>query len=536
MAQCTHCTGQHDAGALFCPTTGKAISVSRIQEGTLIDDKYRIVRRMASGGMGAVYEVVHERIGRKLAMKFILPELAASKEVSQRFEIEARAASAIGHDNIVEVTDMGTTSDGLPFLVMEYLDGFDLGALIEDGAVEQGRTVHIVAQVLAALEAAHGQQIIHRDLKPENVFLIERAGDPSFVKLLDFGISKFAGGEEAKLHLTSTGLILGTPYYMSPEQARGERNIDQRSDLFSVGVILYQLLTGQRPFAAENLNQLLYQITSGQVTSPRELDPEIPMALERVVLKALAHDAEHRFATATEFRAALLGQRPLSTQEMPPARISTDHIRVPGAFQPTLANGTDTDIDPAAKSTPLAWTGSQRRPGGRGLMWLGLSGLVAVVAVVVVLLMRGRSPAPAPRPGAAPAAAMTPAPMPAVMEVPQVRRIPAETIRLTLRLDPADARVSLDDEPVTSTPIQLPRSVSSHQLRVEADGYQTQQLKVVATSDQTLVINLKPSPRAAMRSGHRRRRARRVAAPPDMRPAIPVRPAGMKQIRAITDI
>lgn len=539
MTQCPHCTGHHDDGALFCPTTGKAISVSRIQQGTLIDGKYRIVCRVASGGMGAVYEVVHERIGRKLAMKFILPELAANKEVSKRFEIEARAASAIGHENIVEVTDMGTTSDGLPFLVMEYLEGLDLAVLLDQGPVDQGRTVHIVSQVLAALEAAHERQIIHRDLKPENIFLIERRGDPDFVKLLDFGISKFAGGEEAKLHLTSTGLILGTPYYMSPEQARGERQLDQRSDLFSMGVILYQLLTGERPFAADNLNQLLYQITSGKLTPPRELNPEISLPLERVVQKALAHEVQHRFGSASEFRAALLGEKQLSTREMPPARVSTDHLKVAGVFAPTLAETTDTDVNPAARGTPLAWTGDRTRKtssSSRGLVWAGLAGLVVVAAVVTVVLTRNHGQRPDRGSAAAPQAPVTQAAtMQASVVAPQVMRIPTETIRLTLRLDPAQARVSLDGKRVTKTPIELPRSVSAHMVRVEADGYVAQDLKVIATSDQTLVIQLKPQPRPTVRRRRRRRRRRPVMRPPP-RPVMRARPPGMKQIRAITDI
>lgn len=541
MSQCPHCTGQHDHGALFCPTSGKAISVSRIQKGTLIDGKYRIVRRVASGGMGAVYEVMHERIGRQLAMKFILPELAASKEVSQRFEIEARAASAIGHENIVEVTDMGTTSDGLPFMVMEYLEGCDLAALLEQGPVGTDRTVHIVSQVLAALEAAHGQQIIHRDLKPENVFLIERGGDPNFVKLLDFGISKFAGGEEAKLHLTSTGLILGTPYYMSPEQARGERDLDQRSDLFSVGVILYQLLTGKRPFAADNLNQLLYQITSGQLTAPRELNPDISPALERVVQKALAHEAKHRFSSAPEFRAALLGEKQLTTREMPPARVSTDHLKVPGAFQPTMADSTDMDVDPGAKGTPLAWTGdrTQRTASGRGLLWAGLAGLIVVVAVVTVVLVRSQTPRGDHAKAGAPSESVKPPPVAATMAAPSIMRIETETIRLSLRLDPAEARVFLDGKGVTTTIVELPRSVSVHVLRVEADGYVTQKLKVAATSDQTLVIQLKPLPSSALRRRRRRHAMRptmRLTMRPTMRPAMRDAPMGMKQIRAITDI
>ncbi len=532
MTLCPHCTGAHSADALFCPTTGKAISVSRIQEGTLVDDKYRIIRRVASGGMGAVYEVLHERIGRRMAMKFILPELAANAEVSQRFEIEARAASAIGHENIVEITDMGTTGDGLPFLVMEYLEGIDLAELLERFEVGVARTVHIVEQVLAALEAAHEQRIIHRDLKPENIFLIQRGDDPDFVKLLDFGISKFAGGEEAKLHLTSTGLILGTPYYMSPEQARGERDIDQRSDLFSVGVILYQLLTGERPFAAENLNQLLYQITSGRITSPRELNPEIPEPLERVVRKALAHEADHRFQDAASFRSALVGQRPLSTRELPPLRVATDRTSSPAATDPTLASD---GVDPSARSTPLAWTGGTTRSRSTS-RWLIGAGLVVVLLAAMGLALMLHRPGPkgddhkAPT---APTATMATSPVvPTAMVAPPPRRHASDTVQVTLRLDPAGARVSVDGTVTTSRPILLQRSLRTHRLLVEADGYVSQEIELSARRDQTLVINLRPRPSRRPMFRPRRRPRVKPMRPKTTGPGAP----GMKRIRAITDI
>ncbi|MFH2009639.1 MAG: serine/threonine-protein kinase [bacterium] len=529
MAACPHCSGQHDPEALFCPITGMAISVSRIGVGTLIDDKYRIIRRVASGGMGAVYEVLHERIQRRMAMKFILPELAANPEVSQRFEIEARAASAIGHENIVEVTDMGTTQDGLPFLVMELLQGFDLAVLLDQGPVTRRRTVHIISQVLAALSAAHERQIIHRDLKPENVFLIQRGDDPDFVKLLDFGISKFAGGEDAKLHLTSTGLILGTPYYMSPEQARGERELDARSDLFSVGVILYQALTGKRPFAANNLNQLLYQITSGKIVPPREVNPDIPLALERVSLKALAHDVEHRFASADEFRDALLGHRQLSTREMPPARVSKGNMKVADAFNPTIAEHSVTDVDPAQTGTPLAWTGGRTQLTSRSpTLWLLVVGVLVIAAGAVFFVFRGRDRPPAPSQPVAPGAAtMTALPG---GNGPAVMRIQPETIKVTLKVDPADARISLNGRVVTSSPIELLRTERKHRLLVEAKGYEPQALPLSATSDQTLVINLKRREAMAW-PGMRRRRPPR----PSMEPPLQ-RPSGMKDIRAITDI
>lgn len=512
---CPHCSRDHGPDSIFCPATGKAISVSQIDAGATIDGKYRVVRRVASGGMGAVYEVVHERIRRRLAMKLILPELATNQEVIQRFELEARAASAIGHENIVEITDMGTTTDGLPFLVMEFLEGHDLSTLLEEGrSIPVPRAKHILAQILSALGAAHAQQIIHRDLKPENVFLIRRAEDPDFVKLLDFGISKIAGGDEAKLHLTSTGLILGTPYYMSPEQARGDKQLDHRSDLFAAGTMLYQMLTGRRPFAGENLNQLLYQILRGEITPPRQMNPEIPVALERVLVKALAIEPDQRFQDAETFRAALLGKRQVETSELPPVRASITPMAIPDAFSPTLMESGPGSA-PVPPGTPMAWTGSSTVKTRRSRLALGLGiGVGALVVGVVAALLFGLiGQGSTPRRAPSQSGAITPEPSGPAMEGATVTALPnsmsdarassdappvpvqPELVRLDLKVEPPAAAVELDGRLVAKLPIILPRTEKEHRLTVGAPGHEPETLTVHARSDQTLVIRLKVRPR-----------------------------------------
>ena len=239
--------------------------MDELPEGAALDDKYRVVRHLSSGGMGAVYEVEHRGLGKRLAAKLLKPELARRADLLERFRREARAASAIGHEHIIEVTDLGQTAHKVPFLVMELLSGQTLAALCKaERRLEPARAVHIARQILSALGAAHARGIVHRDLKPENVFLIQRGGDPDFVKLLDFGIAKLLDEVDAP-ELTRAGQVVGTPTYMAPEQARGEKTVDGRADLYGVGAILYRMVTGQRPYTAPNFNALLFAIAQGQL-------------------------------------------------------------------------------------------------------------------------------------------------------------------------------------------------------------------------------------------------------------------------------
>lgn len=274
--------------------------------GRVIGDKYGVTAIIGEGGMGAVYEAEHLEIGRLVAVKVMHPSETQRPEAVARLEHEARIAGRIGHPNICEVYDMGRLPDGSPYLVMERLHGETLAQRIARcGAVPPYELVDIMLQVLSALVTAHELGIVHRDLKPENIFLSERAGVPPVAKILDFGISRASDIDGTPLNLTRTGMVMGTPYYMAPEQARGDLELDHRLDLWAIGVILYEALTGQRPFVAHNYNALLVQILTIPQRPVTELDPTIPSGLSRLVDRALAKDREERFQSAREFQEAL---------------------------------------------------------------------------------------------------------------------------------------------------------------------------------------------------------------------------------------
>jgi serine/threonine-protein kinase len=278
--------------------------------GRVIGDKYGVTGLIGEGGMGAVYEAEHLAIGRLVAVKVLHPKHAQKREAISRLQHEARVAGTIGHPNICEIYDMGRLDDGSPYVVMERLHGETLAERIQrDGVVPFVEVSEVVLQVLSALSAAHEKSVIHRDLKPDNIFLVQRANMPSVAKLLDFGISKVQAADHAAMDLTRTGMVMGTPYYMAPEQARGDRTLDQRVDLWAVGVILYEALTGRRPFVARNYNALLMQILTSRHRPVTELVPSVPAAVSLLIDKALSKMREDRFQSAQEFQQALLHVR-----------------------------------------------------------------------------------------------------------------------------------------------------------------------------------------------------------------------------------
>jgi eukaryotic-like serine/threonine-protein kinase len=273
--------------------------------GTILADRYEIVRRIGEGGMGAVYEGRHIVLGRAVAVKVLLEKFLEKTELVARLLQEARMASAIGHENIVDVTDFGTTADGRSFVVMEFLEGEALAQLvIRDAPLAVDRCLRIARQVVSALGAAHEKGIVHRDVKPENVFLLRR-GEQDFVKVVDFGVSKAVHTREEgaeMMRLTRTGMILGTPLYMSPEQARGGEDVDARADVWAVGVMLYECLTGEVPFRATNYLGVISQVLTQEVQPPSRLRPElgIPPAVESVVMRAMEKDRSRRYGSMAE--------------------------------------------------------------------------------------------------------------------------------------------------------------------------------------------------------------------------------------------
>jgi len=287
--------------------------------GRLLADRYRLLRVVGEGGMGTVYEAEHVELSKRVALKLMHPRMDAGEQARQRFEREARAAAATGHENVIEVFDLGRDVRGSPFLVMELLEGVDLGRAIHRiGRLPAARTAWIVGQVLRALEAVHAVGIHHRDLKPDNVFLTRRAGLSDWVKVLDFGVAEMGVSEDGPRKLAA-----GTPHYMAPEQAGGAALQDARVDVYAAGVLLYECLTGELPFEAATPGALKAAIQEQRATPVRELAPDTDPEFARLIERAMAKRPEDRPNSARALYDALVpfgaGLPPQVHQFTPPA-------------------------------------------------------------------------------------------------------------------------------------------------------------------------------------------------------------------------
>ncbi len=274
----------------------------------LVAGKYRLTRLLGRGGMGAVWEGTHTSLGTRVAVKFIDAEYAESPEARSRFENEARAAAKLRSKHVVEVYDHGVSEDGRPFIVMEFLQGEPLDKRLDRfGRLPAKDTAHIILQVCRALTKAHAAGVVHRDLKPENVFLVwDDDEGTDVVKVVDFGIAKFTDSSlGASSSSTRTGSVLGTPHYMSPEQARGLRNLDYRSDLWSVAVIAYRCIVGALPFEGEAVGDLLVKLCTAPIPVPSQIVRDIPPGFDAWLAKALNREPAHRFASAAQLADSL---------------------------------------------------------------------------------------------------------------------------------------------------------------------------------------------------------------------------------------
>ncbi len=339
---CPRCDSHFGPEAGFCPFDGQRL-VPRVGDppsagliGRLISGRYRVLRLLGEGGMGLVYEVEHQTLRRRMALKMLRPKLAADPELSARFLREARAAAAIEHPNVVRITDFGVTREGPAYFVMELLEGCPLRSLVRRGPLAPDRVAHIARQVADGLAAAHMAGVIHRDLKPDNVHVHEAGGDA--VKVLDFGLARVAGTSK----LTQRGVVFGTPQYMSPEQASGGE-LDPRSDLYALGVILYELLTGRVPFVADSYMGVLTQHMYKRPQPPREIVGDADLGgLEPIVLRCLEKSPRKRYSNMVGLMAALdrrRSDRPLLEQSgrgvfpsvpTAPEGVDDESLRVPG--------------------------------------------------------------------------------------------------------------------------------------------------------------------------------------------------------------
>lgn len=279
-----------------------------LNPGQVIDEKYQILRLLGTGGMGAVYEGENTRIKRRVAIKVLHASVSSAADNVARFEREAQAAGRIGSEHICEVLDLGVLADGSRYMVMEYLDGETLSQRIKkNGRLTPAQSIPLMAQVLDALGAAHAAGIVHRDLKPDNIFILpSKAGRTDFIKILDFGVSKFSQISGEEFNVTRAGAVVGTPYYMSPEQARGMAQVDARSDIYALGVVLYQATTGQVPFRAETFNELLFKIALELPPPPQQFVPDLDPEFSGIIQRAMAREQAHRFQSCGEFKDALL--------------------------------------------------------------------------------------------------------------------------------------------------------------------------------------------------------------------------------------
>jgi serine/threonine-protein kinase len=269
---------------------------------------YKITAKLGEGGMGVVFLAEHPVIGKKVAMKAIHPELSRNAEVVSRFMIEAKSVNQIGHEHIVDISDFGNTADGEFYFVMEYLQGQAMAERLKQVTkLPPAQALNIAAQVADALGASHDHGIIHRDLKPENIYLVARGANKDFVKVLDFGLAKLTGrGDEKVSHKTRTGSVMGTPFYMAPEQCEGKASIDHRADIYSLGVILFEMLTGKVPFGGEGYGEIIVKHITTPAPSARSVVLELPASLDALLFRAMTKSPDHRFQSMAEFRDAML--------------------------------------------------------------------------------------------------------------------------------------------------------------------------------------------------------------------------------------
>jgi serine/threonine-protein kinase len=322
---CPSCLERYPSDFRVCPRDATELGDVEEEEeadpllGTTVGDTFSIVRVIGEGGMARVYEARHVRLpSRRFAVKVLHNMYAQQSNVVARFQREAEASSGIGHPNVVDVFDLGMTPDGRPFLVSEFLEGKDFATLLDERErIDFAVAVHVVRQVCRALSAAHARGVVHRDVKPENVFLVGDMESP-VVKVLDFGISKFdsAGGAS----LTQTGMIMGTPGYMPPEQARGAKT-DHRADIYGVGAMLYRAVTGRLPFDSDDAAEALSMVLTEEPPRPRSIESSIPEALELVIQKAMAKDPEDRYRSMADLDERLAPfdpETPSSVSLLPP--------------------------------------------------------------------------------------------------------------------------------------------------------------------------------------------------------------------------
>jgi serine/threonine protein kinase len=475
----------------------------------VIAGRYELQSLIGEGGMASVWRARDRTLERSVAVKllFARDERDRDKLVKQ-FVREARIAASVQHRNVIHIVDFGTTEEQQPFMVMELLEGESLGQRMHREprlAVEE--LMHVASLTLRGLGAVHEAGIVHRDLKPDNIFLVRDGNAGLFPKILDFGISRSVeprSGRRSAL-TTQEGIIVGTPEYMSPEQARGLRNLDHRTDLYSMGVVLYEALTGRLPFNNEHVGDLIIQIVTSQVPTVHDLVPSVPIAISDVVAKAMSREREARFADAAEMQLALHtavamtvpNMERITLSELPPAlndavsgtlpRISLERLR--SLEFPLEVSGGDALEAVRASASVAENAPDDDRAVAPALVrkprWIKPAIGVAVAAVCVVALSM-QSEAPRDDGVRVTPLAGEREPIAAVF-VPK-----SKTTTVELRAVPESALVEVDGVKVPGPLVELPRDERSHAIRVTATGMAPWQVTHVASADGAYDVVLIP--------------------------------------------
>jgi eukaryotic-like serine/threonine-protein kinase len=457
---------------------------------------YRVLRLLGEGGMGVVYLAQHPVIGRKVAIKLLHAALARDPDIVSRFFNEARAIHMIAHENIVEILDFGQTADGQPYFIMEHLEGESLSEAVGRGPMPIDQVEAIGAQMCRALGAAHGKGIVHRDLKPHNVQLCTRsdgsATDGSLqVKILDFGVAKIpATPDGAQTVKTRTGSLMGTPLYMSPEQCKGAGVLDHRTDIYSLGVMLFEMIAGRPPFTAEGVGELFAKHMLEEPPSLLELAPATPPHMAAAVMKALAKEPADRFQSMDEFRKALIGEVKLPAL---PAQAGGRRPELGSAHASSTRTATTLSSATSELDDALAAPARTRK--------LAIAGGAAVAAVLLIwLLMPKKHPTAANPPVAA--SPPTPAAMPQQAAGKTETATAGQTVTIRFETDPPGAHV-LDDKDgkdLGAVPIevQLPKGGEAAKYKLRLAGYREVPLTATPTADRTLhvVLDKVPPPAA----------------------------------------
>ena len=346
--------------------------------GAVIGGRYQLVRGIGAGGMGEVWEATHKVTGKRVAIKVLNAAYAKQPSLRARFLLEARAACRVRHPNVVQVHDVLELADGAPAMVMDFLEGEALSAKLErDHVIAIGPLATILAPVVDAMAAAHALGIVHRDLKPDNLFLERLPGGEMIVKVLDFGIAKVARGDDERDSpaLTGTGAVLGTPYYMSPEQTFGERDLDYRSDVWSLGIILYECLTGRRPTEAENFGQIFKAITTGSIPPLRSVAPHVPSDVADLVSRMLKCNRTERPALREVLEVLRRHASALPPSFAPPVRV----VAVSSAPTDLSTQNQLDETAPACETASEPPAKLPRRP-ARALRWGAAAACILALA------------------------------------------------------------------------------------------------------------------------------------------------------------